>query len=357
MRTRRAVAIAALLPVLAVLAGPAYAAPITPGGSTEVTVGSNDTIFSQNKQNEPGAGGQPGQPVDPGRWRQRQHRHGGVQRGRRPHLPVHPGRRRLRRAVLHRRRAYLDPADLHRLLRRVRRAASASRTSRPASRVPRTRLRTGPERADRHAAELLRERDGQSNGDPALAFGPRARRRRDVLLDQRRIGCTTRTSLPPFPGQHPGSPASSAIAVSRTDDIAGAIAGDNDAWMDPVDRDPPELGVVQRQGADLGRQRRVQPDFGNVYVCNVGFRGTAGSEPVLFARSTDGGDSWRQRQLSAATNNAQTGGRQGCGSAPTAPGVVYVVWSGHRHPDPPGRASSRRGPSTAAGTSSGRGRS
>ncbi len=166
-----------------------------------------------------------------------------------------------------------------------------------------------------------------SDGDPALAFGPVYRSGRFTWDNGSRLYyanlAANLSTAPAFKGAE-------AIAVSYTDDLPGAMAGDNSAWSAPV--------VLSKQNSvKFSDKEQIWADnaatskhFGNVYVCYAAFRGNGngyGNQALDVVTSRDGGATWTDRQVTSATNNINSKngfGRSGCTVRTDSNGNVYV---------------------------------
>lgn len=173
-----------------------------------------------------------------------------------------------------------------------------------------------------------------ADGDPALVFGPRPGSDGSFSWDNgSRLYFSTLTSNFGTAHDELAFKGFEAIAVSRVDNVAAAAAGDKGAWMPPVVISKQSSATFSDKEAIWADNAESSPYFGNVYVCNVAFRSVGGPpQPVVVVRSTDGGETWSQRQISQAANTnsgeGRAGGRQGCVVRSDSLGTLYVVWRG-----------------------------
>jgi hypothetical protein len=168
-----------------------------------------------------------------------------------------------------------------------------------------------------------------SDGDPAVAFGPRLANGAFSWENGSRLYYANLTSNCGVAGCGTGGfKGFEAIAVSRTDDVVGAAAGSNAAWMDPVIASKQNSALFADKEQIWADNAATSDFFGNVYVCYAGFRGINGtSQPLFVLTSRDGGDTWAQKKVTSASNNPSSGqgfGRSGCTIRTDSQGVVYV---------------------------------
>ena len=166
-----------------------------------------------------------------------------------------------------------------------------------------------------------------SDGDPALAFGPKPDGHGGFsYTNGSRLYYANLTSA--VPGAASPFKGFEAIAVSHTDDLQAAVSGRNSAWSSPVIASKQNAALFSDKEQIWADNAASSAHFGNAYVCYAGFRsGPSVSQPLFVLTSRDGGDSWTQKQVTPAANNpnSQQGfGRSGCTVRTDSSGVVYV---------------------------------
>ncbi|SES48919.1 hypothetical protein SAMN05216199_0246 [Pedococcus cremeus] len=173
-----------------------------------------------------------------------------------------------------------------------------------------------------------------SDGDPALAFGPRPGVDGSFSWSNGSRLYYANLTASFNSGKQAAFKGFEAIAVSRVDDVAAAASGDKNAWSSPV--------LISKQSSTtFSDKEQIWADnaasskfFGNVYVCWASFRsnsrGQAFPTPLTVARSSDGGVTWTTKQVGPASDNRNNAQADGCTVRTDSTGNAYVFGVGTR---------------------------
>lgn len=294
---------------------PAIPAGATHGGDTRVSVGSPRTPFSQNKQNEPAMAVDPNHPAILAAGSNDEIDEEGCAAGDPTRCPFTPN---------------VGVSGIYFSFN------SGDSWVQPTYTGLTARDCLGPAACTAHAGPIgtlpwYAENGISSDGDPALAFGPRPDGQGHFAwANGSRLYYANLTST--FAGAFKGF---EAVAVSRTDDVAGAAASVKSAWMPPV--------LISRQSSTtFSDKEQVWADnaatsqfFGHTYVCWADFRsnsqGHALPTPLKIAVSADGGDTWTVRQVTPASDNGVNTQPDGCTVRTDSHGAVYVFGVANRN--------------------------
>lgn len=178
-----------------------------------------------------------------------------------------------------------------------------------------------------------------SDGDPAMAFGPQPGVDGGFSWDNGSrlyfANLTSKNTAGTFEEPFKGF---EAIAVSRLDgdpSLTPEIVADQENWLRPV------IASQRQSGTTFADKEQIWADnaessefFGNAYVCFAQFRSQPGAAaPLIVTRSADGGDTWLQRQVTPATNVPPTRwGQSGCTIRTDSEGTVYVFFERFQSP-------------------------
>jgi hypothetical protein len=178
-----------------------------------------------------------------------------------------------------------------------------------------------------------------SGGDPAVAFGPRPDASGNFRwANGSRLYFANLTSNFSPDREREAFEGLEAIAVSRIDGdpaLTPAIVANKESWMRPVIASQRQTSTTSADKPQIWADNAASsPFFGNLYVCFVQFLDPQGeAAPLMVTRSTDGGDTWRQRRISPAANTLpRRWGQSGCTIRTDSRGTVYVFYEQFQSP-------------------------